>query len=100
METNYSEEQRYHKAQKKVQEIKAFYIHLTLYLLCNPIIIVVNLLTSPWFLWSLFCVFGWGIPIVLHGLIVFKRPPFFDKNWEERKIKEILEEENKKQKWE
>ena len=42
---------------------------------------------------------GWGVGVLFHGLGVFKVMPFFGKNWEEDKIKELMEKE-KKQKWE
>jgi hypothetical protein len=99
METNYAVGERYYQAQKRVKEIREFYQHLTVYLLCNPIVIVVNFMTSPGYLWCLWCLFGWGFSIVLHGLKVFGYSPFFNKEWEERKIKEILEKENNRQTW-
>jgi len=100
MEPSYTEAERYYKAQKKVKEIRGFYEHLTVYLLVNPIVIVVNVMTSPGYLWFIWCLMGWGIGLVLHGLTVFNLPPFFDKNWEERKIREILEKEDNKTTWE
>ncbi|SHM57752.1 2TM domain-containing protein [Flavobacterium chilense] len=100
MEPNYTEAERYYKAQKKVKEIREFYEHLTVYLLVNPIVIVVNIMTSPGYLWFIWCLMGWGIGLILHGLTVFNLPPFFDKDWEERKIREILEKEGKKTTWE
>nr|WP_199000260.1 2TM domain-containing protein [Flavobacterium sp. ASV13] len=100
MEPNYNEAERYYKAQKKVKEIREFYEHLTVYLLVNPIVIVVNIMTSPGYLWFIWCLMGWGIGLILHGLTVFNLPPFFDKDWEERKIKEILEKEDGKTTWE
>jgi len=99
METNFTEAERYYQAQKKVEEIKKFYQHLTVYLLCNPIVIVVNLITSPGYLWCIYSVIGWAIPIILHGLKAFEFSPFYNKEWEERKIREILEKENKRQMW-
>jgi hypothetical protein len=99
MGTNYAEADRYYEAQKKVAEIKKFYQHLTVYLLCNPIVIVVNLMTSPGYLWFIWSLMGWGIAIVLHGLKAFEFSPFYNKEWEERKIREILEKENKRQIW-
>jgi len=50
MERNFKESARYYDAQKKVKEIRGFYEHLTVYILCNPIVIVVNLMTSPGYL--------------------------------------------------
>jgi 2TM domain len=100
METNYNEEERYYRAQKRVEEIKGFYGHLTVYALCNPIVIVVNLMTSPGYLYFLYSLIGWGIPLVFHGLKVFNYSPFFNKDWEERKIKEFMDKETQnKQTW-
>jgi fumarate reductase subunit C len=100
METNYTEAERYYQAHKKVKEIKEFYQHLTVYLLCNPVVIIVNLLTSPGYLYFWFSVLGWGVAIVLHGLKAFDRIPFFSKEWEERKIQEFLDKEKvRKNEW-
>jgi fumarate reductase subunit C len=99
MEPNYDKGERYYQAQKRVYEIKKFYQHLTVYLLCNPIVIVVNLMTLPGYLWCLYSVIGWAIPIILHGMKAFRFSPIFNKDWEERKINELLEKGNTKQKW-
>ena len=100
METNYAEAERYYQAQKRVKEIKDFYAHLTVYLLCNPIVIVVNLMTCPGYLYFWFSLLGWGFAIVMHGLSVFRISPIFNKDWEEQKIQEILQKESKTQTWE
>jgi len=100
METNYVEAERYYQAQKRVKEFKDFYAHLTVYLLCNPIVIVVNLMTCPGYLYFWFSLLGWGFAIVMHGLSVFRISPIFNKDWEERKIQEILQKESKTQTWE
>ncbi|KAF2517254.1 2TM domain-containing protein [Flavobacterium foetidum] len=78
MKTDFTDAERYYRAQKKVKEIRGFYEHLTLYLISNPIVIVVNLTTSPGYFWFLWCLMGWGLAIVIHGLKVFNLPPFFD----------------------
>ncbi|MEO8237201.1 MAG: 2TM domain-containing protein [Flavobacterium sp.] len=100
MEPNYTEGGRYYQAQEKVKEIRKFYEHLTVYVLCNPIVIIVNLMTSPGYLYFWYSLLGWGVAIILHGLKAFDRFPFFNKEWEKRKIDEILEKENNQQKWE
>ncbi|MFB9076822.1 2TM domain-containing protein [Flavobacterium procerum] len=101
MKTDFTEAERYYSAQKKVKEIRGFYEHVMLYLITNPIVIVVNIMTSPGYFWFLWCLMGWGLAIVIHGLKVFNLPPFFDEKWEERKINEIMEKEkNNQQNWE
>ena len=50
-----------------------------------------------WFLWA---AFGWGIGIIFHAIKTFNLNPFFGKGWEERKIKEIMREDEHKNRWE
>lgn len=90
MENNYTEEKRYLRAKKKVKELKGFYIHLALYILNTPLIIVVNLMFSPQFHWFWFSVLGWGIAIGIHAFVVFS-DRLLGKDWEERKIKELMD---------
>lgn len=100
METNYNEEERYYKAKKRVEEIKGFYGNLTAYVLVNLFLIILNLVTSPNYLWFFWPLLGWGIGVVFHGMAAFKVSPFFGKEWEERKMKQFLEEEKRNmEKW-
>ena len=100
MDINSNEEQRYHEAKKRVDAIKGFYGNLTSYIVLNIFFFVLNMLTSPKHLWFYWPLLGWGIGVIFHGMKVFNYSPFLGKNWEERKLKEFLEEEKKKeQKW-
>lgn len=101
MENKYQEEERYFKARKRVEEIKGFYGNLIAYILVNIGLMVINLLTSPAYLWFFWPMLGWGIGVVFHGLKVFNYMPFFGKDWEEKKIKEFMDkEEQSKNTWE
>jgi hypothetical protein len=95
MENKYQAEDRYYVAKKKVNEIKGFYGNLTSYILVNVILLVINLVTSPEYLWFFWPLFGWGIGVLIHGMSVFQWLPFFGKEWEEKKIKEFMDIENK-----
>ena len=100
METNYNEEERYQKAKKRVDEIKGFYGNLTAYIVVNIFFVVINLMTSPDHLWFYWPMLGWGIGVIFHGLRVFNYLPFLGKDWEERKMKEYMEEdERRKNEW-
>ena len=94
METNYNNDQRYFQAKKRVEEIKGFYGHLASFILVNIFLFVLNIVTSPNELWFFWPTFGWGIGLLFHGMKVFGYSPFFNKDWEERKIKEYMEKEN------
>ncbi len=97
METMTNEEQRYNQAKKRVEDIKGFYGNLTSYIVLNIFFFVLNILTSPKHLWFYWPLLGWGIGVIFHGMKVFNYSPFLGKNWEERKLKEYLEEEKKKE---
>ena len=96
METNFNEQDRYYQAKKRVDEIKGFYGNLISYIIFNLFFFILNMMTSPdelWFYWPLL---GWGIGVLFHGMKVFNYSPFFNKDWEERKIKEYMDKENSK----
>ncbi len=82
----------YEQAQKRVKEIKSFYGNLISYCIIIPFLIIVNIMTSPGDLWFIYPMLGWGIGIAAHGMGVFG----VDKKWEDRKIREILEKQNKR----
>lgn len=81
----------YEKAQKRVKEIKGFYGNLISYCIVIPFLIIINLVTSPKNIWFFFPMLGWGIGLAAHAMNVFA----IGKNWEERKIRKILEKQNK-----
>lgn len=85
------EQARYEEAKKRVLEIKGFYQHLVSYLIINAALLVINLLTSPQYLWFLWPLVGWGIGLAFHALSVFGG--LWGKSWEERKIKELMEKD-------
>ncbi|MEA3478607.1 MAG: 2TM domain-containing protein [Bacteroidota bacterium] len=81
------EQTRYQEAKKRVEEIKGFYYHLFSYIVVNAVLVVINLLTSPEYLWFIWPILGWGVGLVIHAFTVFGN--LWGKSWEERKIKEI-----------
>lgn len=100
MENEFQEEERYYKARKKVEEIKGFYGNLTAYIVVNIGLLVLNLMTSPEYLWFFWPMLGWGIGVAIHGMVVFNYMPFLGKDWEEQKIKEFMErEKDQNSKW-
>ena len=92
---NYNENNAYFRAKKRVEELKGFYGNLISYCCVIPFLIFINLKFSPQFHWFWFSAIGWGFGLVMHALQVFG----YGKNWEERKIQEILEKDTSKQKW-
>lgn len=97
METDKFEQNReYRKARKQARELRGFYIHLMIYCVMIPFLIAINLVFVPDFYWFPFSVFGWGTGLLFHWMEVKKYTPFLGKGWEERKIREFMEEEKNK----
>ena len=98
METSadYSDENKaYFRAKKRVEELKGFYGNVISYCCVIPFLIFINLRYSPGFQWFWFSALGWGFGVVMHAFKVFG----YSSDWEERKIREILEKENKQKTW-
>ena len=67
MEKQFTQEQKYILARKRVEKITKFYKHLAVYIIVNTFLTAVN-------------IFGLGM--------------FFSNNWEERKIKEYMNQQD------
>lgn len=101
METNYKQNIRYKAAQKRVKDIKGFYVHLTVYIFINIAIFIVNARGDGFIegltdISNYSTIFFWGIGIIAHWASVFGPNFLFTKKWEEKKIKEIMEQDKKK----
>lgn len=92
---SYSENTAYHRAKKRLDELKGFYGNLIAYCCIIPFLVFINLAYSPEFQWFWFSAGGWGFGLLMHAFKVFG----YSSKWEERKIKEILSKENTNQKW-
>ena len=84
---------KYKKAKAKVEALKGFYVHLGVYIIINLGLFIINMLASPGRLWFFWPLIGWGIAIILHALRVFGPGRYLGADWEEEKIREIMEDE-------
>jgi len=107
----YTNDESYNAAYRKVKKIKGFYSHLKVYIIVNLIIIISSLNRN--FLGSMFnesglfdwhtysTAFFWGIGLAAHGLSVFGSDLFFNEDWEKKKIQKYMDKEtSNKNKWE
>ena len=65
-----------------------------MYVVVNLLLFAINMIASPdglWFIWPLM---GWGVGVAIHALSVFGFGGGLGADWEERKIREIMENEN------
>lgn len=52
---------------------KGFLIHLLIYIIINVFLAIINLLNSPGYLWFLWVAGGWGIAVLIHGIVVLAK---------------------------
>lgn len=98
---NFQPEDKYFKAKERVATLKKFYSSL----LGNLFVIVltgaINYYTNEWrYPWFLWVVFGVSIGTIIKAIKIFGYDSVFGKNWEERKIKEYMNDEEQKTRWE
>lgn len=90
---SFIEDKRYQKAKERVEAIKGFYGNLAAYCLVIPFLAYLNYRTTS-FPWVIFPVIGWGFGVLMHGLEAYGYNPLWGKRWEERKIRELMENED------
>lgn len=108
--------EKYQAARNRVKMIRGFYYHLAIYIIVNIVILAfrtpivlfftdVGEPTGDGFLeWVdlniILTPLLWGVSLFIHYAVVFGLKPKFIKDWEERKLKKFLqEEEDPAQKW-
>jgi hypothetical protein len=91
------------RAQKRVDELKGFYIHLLVYILVNLFITGITVIArvnggesfgKAFFSFASFSTaIFWGIGLGFHAAKVYSFSPLFSKNWEERQIQKYIEKD-------
>lgn len=94
MYTNNLENNNYIKAVEKVEKIKEFYKSLIKYCLVIPFLIFINLRFSSHYQWFWFPVLGWGMGLIIRFLSMKNYNFLLGKDWEEKKIREIIDTRN------
>jgi hypothetical protein len=86
-----SHEERLARARRRVEQIKGFYIHLAVFALVLIGLTVVDFATGDTW-WVHWVFLGWGVGVAAHGLAVLGGGSRAIARWEERKIRELMEE--------
>ncbi|MFC0778392.1 2TM domain-containing protein [Flavobacterium sp. HJSW_4] len=109
METNLNNDQEqtmlHELASKKVIQLKSFYKHLFVYIIALIVFLLKEYTNLPLQFFPIKYI-NWVIVIIWTAVIVgsaidlFASYKIFGQQWEERKLRSILEKKYKKQKWE
>jgi len=84
---------KYSEAKQKVAKLREFYVHLVVYITVNTLLLVINIIVSPDTLWFFWPLFGWGIGLAMHAVSVFSNLSRVSTEWEEKKIREFMDNE-------
>lgn len=97
---NHLQEKKYFQAKKRVEKLKAYYWHLAIYVIINSLLSVAQIVdgiaenktfTEIFSDLGMYAVwFIWGIGIFFHTFSTFGLSYFIGDDWEDRKIKEIM----------
>lgn len=105
--------EKFARAKKRVDRIKDFYKHLSVYIVANILLFIfkgyaLNYIISQgihdqgfldWFTLNIILTpFLWGLGLIIHGVLAFRPVPFslrnlkpkFLKDWEERQIQKYM----------
>ncbi|MBI5930853.1 MAG: 2TM domain-containing protein [Chloroflexi bacterium] len=85
-----TQSEAYERAKKRVKEIKDFWSHLAWYISICVFLTIVDLVMGDGVNWAYWVYLGWGIGVVAHAYSTYGPGQFFDENWEERKIQELM----------
>ncbi len=104
METNRKDKRV--EAKNRVVALKAFFIHLSVYVLVNLFISTTSVIARTnngesfneafFNLETFVTAIFWGIGLSFHAAKIFGYNPIFGKDWEERQIQKFMEEDRRK----
>ncbi len=84
------------RARRRLVAEKGFYVHLATYVIVISGLFVINVLTGHGRWWVVWPAIGWGIGLTIHALSTFGMFGLLRREWEERRLKELMEEEQRR----
>src|SRR5579872_2969321 len=77
-------------AWSRVRAMRAFYSHLAAYVIINFMLFLIDSAT-PGPAWFYAPMIGWGLVVGLHALHAYEMLPWTTQDWEQRKVRELIE---------
>lgn len=104
MEREYTQEQKYILVRKRIEKLSKFYKHLAVYLIVNTFLSALfifgdmndgDTFSQAFYNYHNYKIwFYWGIGIAFQVLNTFGISLLFNKEWEQRKVQQYLDEQN------
>ena len=61
----------YERARARAKAKYGFFVHALVYAAVMVLLVIINMLTSPQVVWSIWPLLGWGLAVALHAAKVF-----------------------------
>ncbi len=91
-----NDQERYDRAKQRVEILRGFYVHAIVFVIVNVCLAAYNLAMTPDRIWFIYVLGGWGIGLVAHGAYALGSGRFLGEAWEERKIREEMDREQRR----
>ena len=85
----------YRRARRRARQIRGFYVHVAVFVAVNILLHLINFVATPKIYWAFWPLLGWGIGLLAHGLATYRWMPFLGRDWEERKIRELMDKDRR-----
>lgn len=93
-----TEDPKYKRAQARVKQLRHFYTSVVTFVFVNILLVIINYFSDPTNLWFYWVTAIWGLVLIVQAVNTFTiRNKQIGDDWEERKIKELLEKEKNKE---
>lgn len=82
-------------AWRRVKALRLFYTHLTVYVILNFILLLIDI-STPGEAWFYKVLLGWGLFLALHAAFTYELLPWSRRDWEQTKVRELMDEERQR----
>ncbi|HKX07178.1 MAG TPA: 2TM domain-containing protein [Stellaceae bacterium] len=82
-------------AWRKVKSLRLLYTHLTIFALGNVILLLIDI-STPGEVWFYKVLIGWGLVAGLHTAYTYELLPWSTRDWEQRKARELMDQQRKR----
>lgn len=90
------DKERYLRARARVKRLKQFYKSILSFIFVNILLVIINLITNPHHLWFYWVTIIWGAVLIVQAFNIFTiRDVFLGDEWEEKKIRKLMEKDKK-----
>jgi hypothetical protein len=82
-------------ARRKVKSLRLLYTHLSVFVFANVILLLIDV-STPGEVWFYKVLIGWGLLAGLHAAYTYELLPWSTRDWEQRKVRELMEHQRQR----